>query len=436
MNPGKERPYTAMVPIRVGVFCVLLLFAGTFGWAASSQISGALVVSGRVEVAQNRQAIQHEKGGVVVRISAQEGMTVQQGDVLLELDTSSLRLELAQQSGQYYEKLAQLAFWNAVQNDLELEALKEDLYAQAVPKRIADELALAQNTRFVEWRLQQTMTRATAAKQQAQIVAQIKGLNLVYQSLQAQLTLIALDVADQQSLFARGLAAAATVRAVSREQVRLRGALAEVAATRSRADARMAELEFEENRANAAAKEHAIKTYRELADQTRSLKLEREILRMKIDAMTLRAPSSGILHNVAVNTLNAVISAGQTVMYLIPHDRPLVITASVRPADIAQVSLGQNVSLHFTELEREETTDLFGEILLVSADIFEDRRTGTAYFHIEIGLGADQRALLPKDKPLRLGMPVEAHILTDSRTPLSFVLKPMTDYFARAFRES
>ena len=40
-----------------------------------------------------------------------------------------------------------------------------------------------------------------------------------------------------------------------------------------------------------------------------------------------------------------------------------------------------------------------------------------------------------RDLALAPGMPVEVHIRTGERSPLSYLAKPLTDYFSRSLRE-
>ena len=70
-----------------------------------------------------------------------------------------------------------------------------------------------------------------------------------------------------------------------------------------------------------------------------------------------------------------------------------------------------------------------------TADVFQDEVTGMTYYRVDLAPLAEE---LPKleDQDLLPGMPVEAYLRTDDRTPLSYLTKPLTDYFGRAFRKS
>jgi len=99
------------------------------------------------------------------------------------------------------------------------------------------------------------------------------------------------------------------------------------------------------------------------------------------------------------------------------------------------VHLGQDVILRFSGLDKRKTPELAGQVVRVSADAFREESTRTTYFRIKITLDEAQRQRLPEDVSLIPGMPVEAFIRTGDATPLAYLVKPLADYFARAFRD-
>lgn len=89
----------------------------------------------------------------------------------------------------------------------------------------------------------------------------------------------------------------------------------------------------------------------------------------------------------------------------------------------------------FPGLSLRDMPDLRGVVTLVSGDAFLDERMGSSFYRAELVLSDEARAHLG-ERPLLPGMPVEAFIRTEARTPLDYLTRPLTDYFMRAFRES
>ena len=152
--------------------------------------------------------------------------------------------------------------------------------------------------------------------------------------------------------------------------------------------------------------------------------------------MDIRAPVSGIVYGKTVYTPRSVIRPADPVLFLIPQDRPLVIASRVEPIHIDQVFVGQEVTVRFSAFDSRTTPELVGRVTQVSADAFVDEATQGTFYRAEIQLGEDELAKLPDGLTLIPGMPVEAFIRTEDRSPLTYLVKPLTDYFKKAFRES
>jgi HlyD family secretion protein len=152
--------------------------------------------------------------------------------------------------------------------------------------------------------------------------------------------------------------------------------------------------------------------------------------------MEIRAPVGGVIYGLAVFTPRSVIRPADPVMFIVPQDRPLVIAAQIEPIHIDQLFVQQDVSLRFSALDQRTTPELFGRVVQISADAFEDQASKVRYYRAEIVMNEGEAARLPQGTALIPGMPVEAFIRTQDRTPLAYLVKPFTDYFAKAFRES
>ena len=156
----------------------------------------------------------------------------------------------------------------------------------------------------------------------------------------------------------------------------------------------------------------------------------------EIDRLAVRAPVSGLIYSLQVQTPRSVVRAAEPMMFLVPQDRPLVIAARVQPNDVDQIVVGQQVNLRMSALDQRTTPELVGQVMLISADAIEEQNTGASYFRAEITLNPGEIEKLQEGTILLPGMPVEAFIRTGDRTPLAYLVKPMRDYFARALRES
>ena len=265
---------------------------------------------------------------------------------------------------------------------------------------------------------------------------QIEGLAAQQTALSIQLELTEEELTNQQTLFDRGLAQAAKLLDLKRAAAQLHGQIGDLTARTAQASVRITELIVEIDALQTQRREKAISDLRD--QQFRFLELEERhrALQQKLARMDIRAPVSGIVYGLAVHAPRSVIRPADPVLFLIPQDRPLVIAARIEPIHVDQIFLGQEVALRFSALDQRSTPELFGTVTLISADAFQDQNGQQPYYRAEIILRDGELARLPPEITLIPGMPVDAFIRTAERSPLNYFLKPLSDYFIRAFRET
>lgn len=433
---AQKNPWSAVVPASVGLFALVGLFGGFVLWATYTQIAGAIISPGRIEVDQNRQVVQHQIGGIVAEIPVTEGDTVQAGDVLLRLDDQQARSRLAILEGQLYELQSRRARLEAERDGAEAIDFDAELLAIGAGNAEIQELIDGQSNLFYARRDSVAGEISQLEKRRSQIGNQIDGIEAQEVSLSKQLDLITQELASQQSLLDKGLAQAGTVLNLQRQSASLDGQIGELIANRAQSEGRMTEIDIEVLKLGTTQREQAITQLRDLRYRELELIEQRASTLLEIEQLDIRAPVSGIVYGMRVQTPRSVIRAADPVLFLIPQDRPLLIVSRVDPLHIDQITVGQQVNLRFSALDQRTTPELVGQVTLISADAFDDEALGIAYYRAEITLNAGELAKLNEGDVLIPGMPVEAFIRTADRSPLAYLVKPMADYFNRAFRES
>ena len=422
-------------PVTYGLLTLVALVAGFGTWSVMTTISGAIVTSGQIEVEQNRQVVQHPDGGVVATINVAEGDTVAAGDLILTLDGAMIHSELAIVEGQFFEALARRARLEAERDNAAELTFAKDLLA-AAPQRAEVLEKIEGQRRLFEARRESLASQTEQLdKRRDQIEQQIVGIDAQKQALSTQLMLLQQELTDQKVLLEQGLTQASRVLGLQREVASLSGQLGELNATRAQAEGRITETEIEVLRLASDLREEANAQLRDSGAQELELAERRRALAERIARLDVRAPVSGIVLGLTVTTPRAVLRPADPVLYLIPQDRPLVIAAQVPPIHIDQIYVGQSVKLVFSAFSTNDTPELNGRVAVVSADALIDQRSQAPYYRAEIVLDPGELDKLA-GQTLLPGMPVEAFIQTDARTPLAYLLKPFTDYFNRAFRES
>lgn len=427
---------SARRPLITGLIVIVILFGGFGGWAVLTEIAGAVIASGRIEVDRNRQVVQHIDGGVIEDIAVRDGDIVAEGDILIRLDGSSLRSERAIIEGQLFEIMARRGRLEAERDGLSGVKFDPWLHAIAAERPSVADTIEGQRNLFEARRDSLSREIEQLGKRRGQTQSQVSGISAQQAATETQLVLIREELADQQTLLASGLAQKSRLLALQREEAGLSGQIGELIAAQAEAEGRITEIDIQILSLRNVRREEAITELRDIRSREFELVEQRLALIERIDRLDIRAPLSGVVYDLRVFAERSVIRPADPLLFIIPQDRPLIITTRIQPTNIDQVFPGQEVNLLFSALDARNTPQLVGTVVQVSADAFTDEQRGTSYYTALIVLKDGEMARLPEGTTLLPGMPVEAFLRTDDRTPLAYLLKPLSDYFVKAFRET
>lgn len=423
--------FSARLPLAVGWIALVLLLGGVGVWSVGVRIAGAIVAPGIVKVETDRQVIQHPDGGVVGEILAFDGDVVEAGDLLVRFDDTFLRSELNIVERQLFEILMRKARLEAERDQKEsVEFPEADEFASLNADWMQDQLQ-GQRNLFDARRTSLEKSVEQLSEQQEQVESQIDGTVAQQMAITRQLDLVRKELDDQTALRRQGLAQASTVSELEREAARLQGEVGRLAAAIAEARGRISGQEIEIVRLHDQRREEAITQLRDLGYVEIEQAERRLSLLEQLSRMEVRAPVGGAIFGSRVMAVNAVVRPADPMMFIIPADAALQISARVDPVSIDEVHAGQQVSLKFNSFNQRTTPDIPGEIVRVSADTLRDEQSGAVYY--EAVISPDMQALA--DLSLLPGMPVTVFMKTGERTLLSYLTQPLTTYFTRAFRE-
>ncbi|MEO1952786.1 HlyD family type I secretion periplasmic adaptor subunit, partial [Thioclava sp.] len=334
--------------LAAGFGAITLLVGGMGAWSVGAKINGAVVSRGVVKVESERQVIQHPDGGVVGEILAHNGDQVHAGDVLLRLDGTFLRSELAIVQAQLLEIAVRKARLAAERDDLtkvDFTVLPD--FPMLDPEQVAQQRE-GQSNLFAARQATMAKKINQLREQQQQIEKQIEGVEAQRVSLMEQLDLVSQELEDKQSLYERKLMEASRVLATQREHAKLTGEIGRLNSVIAEARVRISALEIEVVGLSEDRREAAITQLRDLQYNEISLVERETTLREKLARLDVRAPVDGVVFGSQVFALQSVIQPAQPMMFLVPSDQPLYVSVRVDPTSIDQVYSGQQVSLQFS----------------------------------------------------------------------------------------
>jgi HlyD family secretion protein len=419
--------------IVVGCAVVAFLAIGLGGWASTAEISGALIAPGSLVVDSNVKKVQHPTGGVVGEVRAHDGDRVKAGDILIRLDETVTRANLAIVTKGLTELYARKARLAAERDGADTVAMPKELADRAGDPDVQE--ALGSERKLFELRRTARLGQKDQLQQRIkQLQEQITGLTAQQDAKTKEMSLIDQELEGVRDLWAKSLIPLNRLTSLQREEARLQGERGQLIAAAAEAKGKIVETGLQILQVDQEFTSDVAKELRE-ADSKIGEYVERKVTAEdQLKRTDIRAPQDGVVFQSTANTVGGVITAGDPIMLIVPETDMLLVEVKVEPRDIDQVQFGQPVLLRFSAFNMRTTPELNGTVVRVAADTSTDQRTGQSYYLVRIAMTADEIKRLG-DVKLSPGMPVEAFIQTGERTMLAYLVKPLHDQLMRAFRE-
>ncbi|MBW6425264.1 HlyD family type I secretion periplasmic adaptor subunit [Rhizobium sp. XQZ8] len=411
----------------------LALVGGVGGWAATTTLSNAVVGEGTVIIDDNVKKVQHLTGGIVSELFVREGQHVKAGDVLLQLDGTSLRANL----GIINSTLAQL-----YARRTRLQAERADKDTLSVDDIAASGVDVKANKLLIDGELQLFETRRSAlagmkkqlGERKGQLAQEIEGHTIQLKATEDATKLIDEEYQAINSLYEKQIVTMQRVNALKRQRVELDGNRGQRLAARAQAEGRISEINLQILQLGEDRRSENAKDLTEVEANAAEMEERRVAILDQLKRLDLRAPMDGRVYQLAVHTVGGVVNPGEALMLLAPDTRNLTVEAKIASRNIDSVTPGQKVDVRFSAFDQRTTPEVEGEVVSVSPDIVVDQRTGASYYPVRIKPSAETLANL-KSMALYPGMPAEVFIKVADRSVVSYFMKPLTDQINHTFRE-
>jgi HlyD family secretion protein len=429
--PPRRRRSSILRLSVIGFSAVALLVGSIGGWAAFANLASAAVAGGSVVIDSNVKKVQHPTGGVVGQIMVKNGDAVQAGQVVLRLDETVTRANL----GVVTSQLLQLQGRQA-----RLRAERDASGAITYPATWnVNDPTLAEIVNGEDKLFRSRVEGLKRQKEQlgeriGQLKQEIVGVNAQRDAKENEIKLIQKELSGVQDLFRKNLVPLNRVTSLQREETRLGGERGALIAQAARSGGQITETELQILSLDEQSRTETLKELRETESRIAELQERKIAAEDQLKRVDLRAPQTGIVHELQVATVGGVIGPAETVMQIVPTEEALAIEVRLNPNDIDQMHVGLPSTVRFTAFNQRTTPEVMGTLSRIAAETSSDQRTGATWFSARISISPEEMGRISHLQILP-GMPVEAHITTGKRSALSYFLKPLTDQFARTFRE-
>ena len=417
----------------VGLAVVAVLAGGLGGWAATQEISGALIAPGQIVVESNVKKVQHPTGGVVGELRAHDGDVVKAGDIVVRLDDTVTKANLAIVTKNLDAALARAARLEAEQRGRDKIKFPPQLTERASDPDVAN--VMASETKLFDVRVNgRTGQKAQLRERIIQLNEEIAGLTAQETAKDQEIALVEKELSGVKQLYDQHLVQISRLTTLQRDAARLNGERAQYVASRAQAKGKITETELQIIQVDKDMVSEVSKDLRETNDKIGEFVERKVTAEDQLRRVDIRAPQDGIVAQATVHTVGGVITAGDTIMLIVPQADDLQVEAKVNPQDIDKLQIGHKTLLRLSAFNQRTTPELNGVVSRVSPDVTTDQRTGQSYYTIRVSLPPEEVARLGEAK-LIPGMPAEAFVQTGDRTVMSYLMKPLSDQLMRAFRE-
>ncbi|MBB3909684.1 HlyD family type I secretion periplasmic adaptor subunit [Sphingomonas desiccabilis] len=423
---------------RIGWLLVLLFFGVFLGWAAFVRLDAAAYAGGTVAVAGNRQAVQHQQGGIVAALLVREGERVAQGQVLIELAGSETRALERSLNAQVIALQAQRARLTAQLTGTPLEPPPGFGSLQGDDRIEAERAMALQRRELSASETALTDQRIVVAQQGAQLVSRSIGIREQLRAIDAQQRLLEDELRGMRALAVKGFASENRIRALERSAAALEGEAGRLRANDAEVREQIGEKQLQSRSLTSDDRQQLTDLLRTTEFTLNDLLPKLSAAREALANTQIRAPASGQVVGLTVHTVGGVIGAGERLMEIVPERVGLVIQARIAPDDADDLFVGQQAEVRIPALHARALPAILGTIRRLSADSFEDQRTGARYYTGEVvvpGSGLATMRRYAGGREIKPGLPVEILVPLRRRTLLQYLLEPLDQSLWQSFRE-
>ena len=421
-------------PVALMGYVLLFITFGVFGgWAAVAKLDSAVVAPGTISLEGNRRVVQHFEGGIVDEILVQEAISVNEGDVLLRLNSIEARSNLEVFSTRLdvaHMVEARLLAERALAEEVKFPTEKLSDNGQVISAVLADQQDLFNDRRLI-LKSQQDILSARVE----QINVQIEGLELQKSAFQRRIenyTEMLVRMRDGES---KGLIQGNQLSQREDELIEIEANLGQVISDIAQARASIGETELQALQLKQEYRERASTELEQIRAEINELSERRKVAADVLDRTEIRAPGSGTIQNLKVHTVGSVVRPGDVLMELVPEDEELIINARVSPIDVDNVAPGLATEVRFTAFKTKLIPIMLGTVETVSGDVITpDNANEAPYYLARVTVNEDDIPEEVKDR-LTAGMPADVVITTGERTVINFIASPLMDAVRKSMIE-
>ena len=409
------------------ILIIAALVASAIGWMAWAKIDVVIRGNGKVSPASQVQNIQSLEGGIIEEILVLEGQEVATGQPLIKISDVAFSSSFEENRLLYLELLSRTS-------RLQAEAFGSEYSPAPEVNREAPQLNAAEKSLFESNQQQLAETLSGLEEKITQQESAVVEAKSKQRQLRRSLELVKKEIKIKQPLMDRGIISEVEFLQLLQREAEIEGEIEAVRLSVPRIESTIEEARFNKQKARLEFQNQAKKELNEVNAELGRIREAQTALQDRVKRTTLRSPVNGIVQKLHTNTIGGVIGPGSSIIDIVPLEDALLVEIRVNPADIAYVNVGQFARLKFSAYDFAIHGSLQGIVTFVSADTVTNEE-GESFFLVRIRPNKTFLGATSGELPVRIGMTVEADIITSKKTILSYLTEPVHRGIDKALRE-
>jgi membrane fusion protein, adhesin transport system len=410
------------------LFTIIALVAAALLWANFAELDNVTRGEGRIVSSVQNQLVQAGEGGVILRRYVSENTTVDEGEVLFEIDPVDASSEL----NRLNQRLAALDI-----KELRLRA-EIDGGEFLIPAELSARspmVALTEQSLFAARRAELAGTLAVLEQRLQQRQQDLRAAEAVVGTSERTVALLEQEIAVVAPLVKENITPATRLLELQRELERTKGERDRAMVSIDQAASGIRELENEVLNAKATYGLRAKDEINTVVAEQSELREALPQLEERVSRTVIRAPMQGIVNRLNFRTPGGFVNTGDVVLELVPTGEALVIEAKIAPQDISNILPDDAVRIRLSAYDSAKYGSVSGRVSRISPDaVVDEQNGGMSYYTIDVAIESE---LLVDGQPVTFipGMTATVDVLSGKRTVLEYIWQPMAKVQELALRD-
>lgn len=415
--------------LRWSAALIAALVVGAVVWSYLGKIDIVAVAQGSIIPSGRINTIQPKEIAVIEAIHVEEGQYVPQGHLLIELDPSEIQANIKQMRRENLEAALEMARLEAALKLIDGETAAFRFSGAADPALVeVHRNKLKADVAAFQKRLETLQAREKAAEaERREVMSEIKKLKLIIPMVKERADALT-------TLYEKGVTRKLELMNVRINLIEMQENLEIQRARATKLAASVSTILSEQNEAVTAWQSQLLEQLLQARKKYQQSKSELDKVIAREALSSLRAPVSGHVKELKVNTRGGVVTPAEVLLSIVPDDQPLEVEAFVLNKDIGFIEVGQQVAIKIESFPFTKYGLITGDIKHISADAVEKEHMGLVY-PIRAELRSEHIQIGNRLVALAPGMSVTVEVKTGKRRILDYFLSPIAKYQGEALRE-